>query len=65
MEGFRKPEDTGQRRSVRVAVIKSNEDRTEQTCSCGAPFRHTRVKAREKAILKHIDKRHGGHALWL
>lgn len=66
--GFQKPLDRGTRRKVKIAVIRTTE--TEDgtrivTCSCGRPFLHRRDKAREKAIAAHVDRRHGGQAMWL
>lgn len=68
MSGFQKPIDSGERREVRVAVIRSGE--TDQgvrfaECSCGAPFTQRRDKVRESAIQAHLDKKHGGRGMWL
>ena len=68
MSGFQKPLDNGQRKSVRIATIRSGE--TDQghkyaECSCGKPFIQKRDKARDAAIQAHLNKKHGGQGLWL
>lgn len=68
LSGFQKPLDDGKRRQVRIAVVTQGQ--TDQgakfaECSCGAPFVQKRDKVRENAIQAHLDRKHGGHGLWL
>lgn len=68
LDGFQKPLDSGQRRKVRVAVIRTGETdggTKFAECSCGKPFVQKRDKVRETAIQAHLDKKHGGRGLWL
>lgn len=63
LEGFQKPLDDGKRKQVRIAVIRTGDGGA--LCSCGAPFTQRRKKPRDEAIQKHVNKKHGGQALWL
>lgn len=68
LDGFQKRIDAGERKNVKIAVIRQGE--TDKgfayaECSCGQPFTHQRKKARENSIQRHLDKKHGGRGLWL
>lgn len=68
MEGFQKPADSGQRKKVRVAVIRTvtrGDGSQFVACSCGQPFLQQREKPRNAAIDRHIQTKHDGQAMWL
>lgn len=68
LTGFRKPIDSGGRKPVGLAVIKSGETETGikfAECSCGAPFVQQRDKVRNAAIDRHLTKKHGGRGIWM
>lgn len=35
------------------------------TCSCGWSTVHPRAKPREETAQRHLDRHHGGQAIWL
>lgn len=67
LSGFRKPLDSGERREVRLAIIKYGKagDQEFAECSCGKPFIHPREKVREDAIDRHIRTKHRGRGVRL
>jgi hypothetical protein len=68
MDGFQKRIDTGERRKVKMAIVRSGQTDNGiefAQCSCGAPFKQRRKKAREDSIQRHLDRKHGGQGLWL
>lgn len=52
-------------KAVRVAIVKHEHEAPVISCSCGWLYMHERVKVRENAAQRHLDKRHGGVGMWM
>ena len=63
MEGFQKPLSQPGQAEVGIAMIRVYPGGAE--CSCKWAKAHRRNKVVEDAAERHVDKRHGGRAVWL
>lgn len=56
--------DPSKAREVRIAILTESDKHIE--CSCrGFVKVHPRSKVRGDSAQRHIDKKHGGQALWM
>lgn len=56
--GFQKPLDSGKRKPVGMAILKTSDTGVVE-CTCGWRYIHHREKVRDDAIDKHISRKHG------
>lgn len=64
--GFRPRLSAPQTRDVSLARLTFHEGGEGVACSCGwGRGYHPRRRILEDAAQRHLDKRHGGRALWL
>lgn len=59
---MRKPKPV--HKDVRIVFLK-DDHASEVSGNCGWVYRHKRVKVREAAAQRHLDKHHGGLGAWL
>lgn len=66
LKGFQKRAQ-GRRRQVRVAVVKmmTTDAGSGAECSCGYVKYHKRAKVVEDRLQAHVNRDHGGKAMWL
>lgn len=62
MAGFQKP-TAAKVKPVGLALIKVGPG--EAVCNCGWHSHHQRVKVLGDRAQAHVDKKHGGEALWM